>query len=96
MHRKANKTETENLIKAKVDIEEVQNILTQLNNKVDISEFDKLYTMTENKAERGDITNIMNSLQAKAEMKDFELVNVCYQELKREQSKRIGRPRPRH
>ncbi len=89
LHRKANKAETDSMIKAKVDIEDFQAILNSLNNKVDINEFEKLHSICENKAERSDIISLSNTLNNKAELKDFEFVNVCYQELKRDNTKRL-------
>lgn len=89
LHRKANKAETDSIIKSKVDIEDFQNLMNSLNNKVDINEFEKLHSICENKADRSDIISLSNTLNNKAEMKDFEFVNTCYQELKRESTKRL-------
>lgn len=89
LHRKANKAETEAMIKSKVDIEDFQNIINSLNNKIDINEFDKLQNVIDNKADRSDIIQISNSLKDKAELKDFDMLNVCYSEMKRDSSKRI-------
>jgi len=89
LHRKANKNEVEAILKSKVDIEELQNIINNLNNKVDVNDLEKIYSILDSKAEKAEVSNINNLIGSKAEIKDFDLLNTCYLEIKRDFSKRI-------
>lgn len=89
LHRKANKAEIESILNTKVDIEDFQNLLNNVNQKIDLSDFEKLQVAVDNKADKSDFISISNSLSTKAEVKDIELLDVCYQELKRDTTKRI-------
>ncbi len=89
LHRKANKAEIEAMVKAKLDIEDFQNLVNIVNNKVEQSELDKLISIIENKSDRSEMINLGNAIATKAELKDFEMLNVCYSELKRDYNKRI-------
>jgi hypothetical protein len=89
LHRKANKTETESLLNIKVDMEDFNKLVNLVNNKLDIMEFDKFQSYIETKADKSELINITNTLGNKADIKDFDLLNVCYQELKRETGKKI-------
>jgi len=89
LHRKANKVETESALKSKVDFEDFQNLINTVNNKADLNDVDKINAILENKSDRAEMLSISTILNTKAELKDFELLNVCYQELKRENTKRM-------
>jgi len=89
LHRKANKNEVESVLKSKVDIEELQNIINNLNNKADVSNLEKIYSILDSKAEKAEVANLNNLIGSKAEIKDFDLLNTCYLEIKRDFSKRI-------
>jgi hypothetical protein len=89
LHRKANKNEVDAVLKNKVEIEELQNVINSLNNKCDINDMDKIFNILENKAEKSEVSNILNSLSTKADSKDFDLLNNCYQEIKRDCGKRV-------
>jgi hypothetical protein len=89
LHRKANKNEVEAVLKSKVDIEELQNVISTINNKSDATEIDKILNILDNKAEKSEILNISNNLNTKADTKDFDLLNTCYQEIKRDCGKRV-------
>lgn len=89
LHRKANKAETESILKGKVDFEDFQNFINTVNNKADLCDLEKINLILENKADRSEVVNLSNNLNTKAELKDFELLDVCYQEIKRDNTKRM-------
>jgi len=89
LHRKANKNEIEALLKNKVDLEEIQNIISLINNKVDIVDFDKIRTVIDNKTDKSDLLNINNQLTNKVDFKDHEMLNGLLIEYKKENNKKI-------
>lgn len=89
LHRKANKNEIETALKSKVEIEELQNIINTINNKADIVDIDKIFSIMDTKAEKSEIQSFQSLISNKAEIKDFELLNTCYQEIKRDLTKRL-------
>lgn len=89
LHRKANKNEVDAVLKGKVDIEELQNIVNTLNSKSDLNDIDRIFNILESKADKSEISNLSNIISLKAETKDFEFLNTCYQEIKRDCGKRI-------
>ena len=91
LHRKANKNEIEATLNSKVDIAEFQsyNHNNSMPKNEICHEIERIHTMLESKAEKTDLTAISNSISIKSDSKDFELLNITMQEIKRDLNKRV-------
>jgi hypothetical protein len=52
-------------------------------------DIDRIHTILENKADKNEVSSLSNALSGKTDNKDFELLNINTQEIKRDLNKRI-------
>ena len=89
LHRKANKNEIEAILKNKIEIDEMQNIINLINNKPDYIELEKIANLIQQKTDRDEFLNTNNILNNKLDIKDFENFKSFFNEFKAEKNKKI-------
>jgi len=89
LHRKANKNEIEAILKNKIELEDMQNLINLLNNKPDYNELERIENLLEHKTDRDEFLNLNNLISTKMEIKDFENFKNLLNEYKMEKNKKI-------